>query len=86
MTQFLQIAATLMSFVTMCLLFVGIIPSLWQSKALYFLSGESAFATAVAYGALAVLGVNLAAPFGMVMWFLIGSVLFARPVWLTSSS
>jgi hypothetical protein len=84
MTQFLQIAATLMTVVSMFLMFAVLIPSLRQSKAFSFLCGESAFVTAVAYGALAVLGVSWFAPFGVALWFIVGSVMFAHSAWFTS--
>lgn len=85
MTQFLQIAALLMAIVSMFLVVLtGIVPSLRQSKAFSFLCGESAFVTAIAYGALAVLGVSWSATFGVALWFFMGSVEFARSAWLTS--
>jgi len=84
MTQFLQIAVPLMTFVSMALMLAGLVPSLRQSKAFNFLCGESVFVTAVAYGALAVLGVSWFAPFGVAIWFFTGSVKFAHSAWLTS--
>ena len=84
MTQFLQIAAPLMAIVSMVLVLTGLVPSLRQSKAFNFLCGEFAFVTAVAYGALAVLGVSWFAPFGVAAWFFTGSLKFAHSAWPTS--
>jgi len=84
MTQFLQIAAPLMAIASMVLVLTGLVPSLRQSKAFNFLCGESAFVTAVAYGALAVLGVSSFAPFGVALWFFTGSLKFAHSAWPTS--
>jgi hypothetical protein len=82
MTEFLQVAAPVMALVSLVLIVTGIIPSLRQTKAMHFLCGESSFVTAIAYGALAVLGVSSFAPFGAAIWFVTGSVEFAHATWL----
>ena len=78
MIEFLKVAAPLMAMVSMVLVITGLIPSLRRSKVFNFLCGESSFVTAIAYGGLAVLVASSFAPFGLGLWFIIGSVKFAH--------
>lgn len=84
MTQFIQTVASLTLLVNSCLLCAGLNRNLRQSKAYNFLCGESAFIAAIAFGALAVVGVHRF-PCAAVaaLTFLTGSIKFAQAMWLT---
>ena len=84
MIEFLQVAAPLMTFVSTVLMFVGFTPSLRRSKMYYFLCGESSFVTAIAYGCQAVLGATSFAPFGLGLWFIMGSLEFVYATFLAT--
>ena len=90
MIEFLKTVAPLMAIASMALIFAGRIPSLRGLKTYYFLCGEFSFVTAIAYRSLAVLEASSFARFGLGLvwliassialglWFIIGSVSFAR--------
>lgn len=85
MTQFLPIATLLMSFVSfLFMLLVTFVSPLGQSKSFYFLCGESAFITAIIFGALSVHKVHRFNPFETILWFIVGSIMFAYSAWFTN--
>ena len=84
MIEFLKVATPLMALVGMVLIVAGIIPSLNRSKVFNFLCGEYSFVTAIAYGGLAVLGASSFDPFGLALWFIVGSVKFAHATFLAT--
>lgn len=71
------IAAPLMAIVSVVLIFLSF-TELGKMKILPFVIGEFAIVTAIAYTFLTALGIGWAAPYGMALWFITGSIWFAN--------
>lgn len=76
MIEFLKVVAPLMatvSFILICLCFT----KLGKMKIFNFVVGEFMIVAAIAYGSLAALEIGWFPPFGLAMWFIAGSIMFA---------
>jgi hypothetical protein len=79
---FLKVATPMMSFVSMVLVCVGLIPSLLRSKLFLFVSGEVMFVTAIFFGCQAIVGATPFASYGVATWFVIGSIKFGQATFM----
>lgn len=83
MLELVKVAAPMLAIVSFVLICVGF-TSLGEKRVFRFTLGEIALVTAIAYAFQTALAVSLFAPFGMVIWFAIGSMNFAQATWLAA--
>jgi len=83
MLEFVKVAAPLLAIVSFVLICLGF-TKLGKMKVFRFSLGEIALVTAVAYAFQTAFAVSAFAPYGIAIWFFVGSFNFAQATWLAN--
>jgi len=83
MLEFVKVAAPVLAMVSFVLIYLGF-TKLGKMKVYRFTLGEIALVTAVAYAFQTAFAVSSFAPYGIAIWFFIGSLNFAQATWLAT--
>ena len=83
MLEFVKVAAPLLVIVGLVLICLGF-TKLGERKVFRFTLGGIALVTAIAYAFQTAFAVSAFAPFGIAIWFLIGSANFVQATWLAA--